>query len=63
MVQKKSMVVNMIEATSPSKLRKLNPKELTPPKEVLDKQKQRVFESRIKNPVFKFMFIFFGEGF
>jgi len=43
--------------------RKLNPRELLPPKEVIIRKKQRAFEGRMKNPIYRFFVIFFGEGF
>ncbi len=55
MVQEQSVVV--------SKLRKLSPKVLVPPKDVLDKIKQKKNEALSKIPIVKFFQTFFGEGF
>ncbi len=45
-----------------SKIRKLNPRKLEPPKEIQDRLKKREFEGKMRNPIFRFFFLFFGEG-
>ncbi len=51
------MVVKM------TKLRKLNPNKLYPPKDVLIKISQKKKENLLRNPFVKFFHTFFGEGF
>ena len=54
----------MVQSTTPeTKLRKLNPQKLFLPKEVIIKRQQRQEEIRMKNPVYRFLKTFFGEGF
>ena len=54
----------MSEPTAPSKVRKVNPPlKLLPPIQVIQREQQKKFEGRMKNPIYKFCFIFFGEGF
>lgn len=45
-----------------SKLRKLYPKKLLPPIEVVVKEKERRKNTLPKNPVIKFLYLYFGEG-
>lgn len=52
----------MIEATSP-KFRVLKPNKLMPPSDVKRIKLEKIHSRKMKNPVFRFFFIFFGEGF
>ncbi len=46
-----------------TKLRVLNPRKLIPPKDVQDRIKQKEIKLKMKNPIFRFFALFFGEGF
>ncbi len=46
-----------------SKLRKVNPVDLKPPQDVLNKIKQKKMEKLYRIPLIKFLRTFFGEGF
>lgn len=52
------MVVEMTE----SKERKLYPRKLVPPPDVIAKMKERQSKIIPKNPVIRFFKLFFGEG-
>jgi hypothetical protein len=46
-----------------AKLRKLNPKVLKPPDEVIRVTKEKKRIQMVKNPILRFFYTFFGEGF
>ena len=53
----------MIAPTSPNKLRPLAPRKLFPPADVIAHRKEKKKKQLLKNPVLKFFYVFFGEGF